>query len=102
MNSTTLHITVTAGAPVPYIKGSFRTVWDYMQDGDSFVVPDQKVRKAAIQAGIRRGFLVTSAAEGDTGTFRVWLVSKTQGKGCIKIQRACYATGLKQYQRNSK
>lgn len=74
-----LHIIVESGHPQPYIKGTYRTVWDHMEPGESFLVPDARQRVAALTAGQRCGHKVVSERNKDGEGFRIWLISKKEG-----------------------
>ena len=67
------HLTIEKEKQQPYIRGTYSTVWEHMDPGDSFLVPDEPQRKAAIVAAKRNGMIATSEKEGDK--WRVWLVS---------------------------
>lgn len=68
-------VEIEHGVPLPWIRGCFNAVWDKMQEGDSFKVPDGKARKAAIMSGKRCGHEVVSDKLSGEG-YRVWLVKR--------------------------
>ena len=68
-------IPIERGKPMPYIRGTLKTLFSRMGDGDSFVVPDSQSRLAAQMAGKRCGHKTVSEKI-DGGGYRVWLVKK--------------------------
>ena len=73
--SVVMDITIEKGIPIPYMRGTYGLVWDKMENGDSFVVPNERHRNAAIGIAKRAGHVVTSEKTNGTG-YRVWLVTK--------------------------
>lgn len=70
-------IEIEHGIPIPYIRGTYNSIWDKMKNGDSFIVPDKTHRSGALTAAGRDGHLVTSEKLNGNG-YRVWLVKKKE------------------------
>ena len=71
-----IEIEIEKGIPIPYIRRTFdAALWSKMENGDSFKVPDERIRNCAITAGKRLGHKVTSEKI-NGGGYRVWLVTK--------------------------
>jgi len=68
-------VEIERGIPLPWIRGCFNSVWEKMQEGDSFKVPDKKARAAATMSGKRCGHTVVSDKLNGEG-YRVWLVKR--------------------------
>lgn len=75
-SSELLGIVIEKGIPVPYKRGTMKKVLAVMEVGDSFKVPNEAQRMAALSAAKYYGHELTSEKLNDG--YRVWLTKKNE------------------------